>query len=148
MVVQTYMVHVHQDNRSLYYHLLYLTWYHIVCFSPRDMSSTEERAFSPFNLDSETGTSTAPSPVINAIASEWVHDIWYNNAKTSLMTVIHSVAYLESFGKLNSCLSTLRKHSQAVDIFLKWDTFPFVCDVCISIQSLHLHVVYHDGLTN
>ncbi|XP_071808113.1 protein FAM13A-like isoform X1 [Asterias amurensis] len=39
--------------------------------SPRDVG-VEERAFSPFNLDSETGTSTAPSPVINDIASELV----------------------------------------------------------------------------
>ena len=40
--------------------------------SPRDVGGTEERAFSPFNLDSETGTSTAPSPVINDLASEYV----------------------------------------------------------------------------
>ncbi|XP_022080812.1 protein FAM13A-like isoform X2 [Acanthaster planci] len=39
--------------------------------SPRDVG-VEERAFSPFNLDSETGTSTAPSPVINDITSELV----------------------------------------------------------------------------
>ncbi|XP_038060896.1 protein FAM13A-like isoform X2 [Patiria miniata] len=40
--------------------------------SPRDVSGFEERAFSPFNLDSETGTSTAPSPVINDLTSELV----------------------------------------------------------------------------
>lgn len=45
------------------------TFYVSFC-SPRDVGGVEERAFSPFNLDSETGTSTAPSPVINDIASE------------------------------------------------------------------------------